>query len=234
MVTGHGTIGETRLKIRGLLTTCAAIATVAGAALAGQGSAAAATVAPAATSAAVSTSGKTAAHPVPASAFKNGAGRATPSRPGGFTPAAGMRFNAAAGLGARTARTAGTAAAGCAEPACNLADNGGPVQHAPQVYVVFWGPKWTTTEGPTKSYLLSFYQGLGTSPDTWSALTSQYGDAAGNPAFGSSVLAGSFNDTTTPPNPVRFDDLATEASNALSHFSISNTNDESSCSPRTA
>jgi hypothetical protein len=37
-----------------------------------------------------------------------------------------------------TARAAAPAAS-CAEPACSLAYHGGPVQHSPHVYLLFWG-----------------------------------------------------------------------------------------------
>ena len=138
-----------------------------------------------------------------------------------------MRFGSASGTRAGTvAGAAGPAAATCKEPECNLAYQGGPVQHTPKVYVVFWGPSWASNAGEqaAQQYLLSFYAGLGASPDTWSTETSQYGDGSGNPAFGSSVLAGSVNDTTTPQNPLTFDELAAEATNARNHFGISDTN----------
>jgi hypothetical protein len=123
------------------------------------------------------------------------------------------------------ARAAGPAAAPCTkpEPECNLVYNGGPVQHSPKVYVVFWGSSWASDarEQAAEQYLLSFFTGLGVSPDTWSTENSQYGDGSGNPAFGSSVLAGSVIDTKAIPNPVKMTNLNAEALSAMSHFGIS-------------
>jgi Putative Ig domain/Ricin-type beta-trefoil lectin domain len=104
------------------------------------------------------------------------------------------------------------AAAGCIEPNCDLVYQGGPVQHAPHVYILLWGPKWTSTD-PQFGKMRNLYRGLGiTSHDAWSTITSQYGDGSGNPTFGSSVLAArAVHDTSTPPNPVTLADLAAEA-----------------------
>jgi hypothetical protein len=112
------------------------------------------------------------------------------------------------------AAAAPAGSAGCTEPACDLVYHGGPVQHAPRIYLLLWGPHWTSNAGQqaTASYLESFYRGLGTEPqDTWSTITSQYGDAAGSPAFGGSVFAGVWNDTATPPTGVTRNQLAAEA-----------------------
>ena len=89
-----------------------------------------------------------------------------------------------------------TQASSCAEPNCNLAYNGGPVQHNPKVYLLLWGPKWGN--GPDYSSLYWLYDGLGTSSDSWSAITSQYGDGTGNPVFTGLVFAGAWQDTSTP------------------------------------
>ena len=117
----------------------------------------------------------------------------------------------ATGLIRGRSAAAGSAASKCNEPDCNLSYGGGPVQHSPHVYLLLWGPGWSSTSAAA-SYLGSFYSGLGTSPDdTWSTVTSQYGDTTGKPAFGSSVYVGTYEDTATPPNPVTPDDLAAEA-----------------------
>jgi hypothetical protein len=91
---------------------------------------------------------------------------------------------------------------GCTEPDCNLASGGGPVQHSPKVYLLLWGPSWGsggTITDPAGQYMQSFLQGLGTPSDTWSLSTSQYTDSTGHPSFSGSVLAGTFQDTSTPP-----------------------------------
>jgi Putative Ig domain len=123
-----------------------------------------------------------------------------------------------------------TAAPGsCAEPNCDMSYNGGPVQHSPRVYLIFWGPTWNTnaTSQNVKAYLVSLYKGLGqTSKDGWSTIVSQYGDSSGHhPVFGTSLLAGYHVDTTKPPRSVTVSNLGNEASKALSFFRIPNTND---------
>jgi 3D (Asp-Asp-Asp) domain-containing protein len=211
------------LKIRGLLTAGAVLATVAGAAIAGQGSASAVTSAKAAPLAVGASGAVKAGHPVPASAFKSVTGHVTASRPSGITPTTTARF--APGGRAAASAGAGTATTSCTEPNCNVSYQGGLVQQSPTVYVVFWGPEWTGSDASAATYLQSFYSGLGASGDNWSTMTSRYGDGSGNPAFGSSMLAGTVNDTSTPPDPLTYDDIANEAANALNDFSISDTND---------
>jgi hypothetical protein len=102
----------------------------------------------------------------------------------------------------------------CSEPNCALIYNGGSVQHSPHVYLLLWGPAWSTSPGEeaSASYLESFYSGLGAQPDdNWSTTTSQYGDGSGFPAFTGSVYEGAFQDTSTPPSGVDQSGLAAEA-----------------------
>jgi len=124
------------------------------------------------------------------------------TRPVGYRPAA-------------PAHRAGRApAAPCTEPNCRLTYHGGAVQQHPRVYLLLWGPKWQTDQAEQNSaaYLRSFYSGLGVEPqDTWSAITSQYPDRAGFPAFGRSVYVGAFNDTSTPPAGTTQAQFAAEA-----------------------
>ena len=99
----------------------------------------------------------------------------------------------------------------CVEPNCNLAYNGGSVQHNPRVYLLLWGPSWNSAN-PDTQYLSSFYQGLGVEPqDTWSTITSQYTDGSGHPVFSGSVLQGVYQDTATPPANVSPTNLTAEA-----------------------
>jgi len=111
---------------------------------------------------------------------------------------------------------------GCKEPDCVMPWNGGSVQHNPKLYVVFWGPTWTTDAGEQASstYLLNFYSGLGTSSDTWSLTNSQYSDGTGSPAFSGSELVADTVDTGAPPTSVSQGSLAAEAAAAASFFSI--------------
>ena len=110
-------------------------------------------------------------------------------------------------------RTAAKATAACAEPNCNVVYNGGPVQHTPRVYLLLWGPSWSTDPGEENSalYLEKLFSGLGNSSDIWSPITSQYGDAKGHPTFPASVYKGAFLDNTVPPTGTTNAQIAAEA-----------------------
>ena len=102
----------------------------------------------------------------------------------------------------------------CSEPNCPLTYNGGPVQHSPHLYLLLWGPNWSTdsSQAASAAYLESFYAGLGVEPkDSWSTITSLYGDGSGYPTFTGSVYEGAFQDTSTPPGGVDQSQLAAEA-----------------------
>ncbi len=145
-------------------------------------------------------------------AFDRALRTATAGPIGGVVPSVSARL--------RGARSVGKASAACTEPDCDLSYGGGPVQHSPKVYLVLWGPSWSLSS-PAYQYLAAFYAGLGASPDdNWSTITSQYGDGAGTPAFGSSVYAGATLDSSTPPNPVTYTDLAAEADAAATSLGI--------------
>jgi serine protease len=104
---------------------------------------------------------------------------------------------------------------GCTEPNCLVVWNGGPVQLTPHVYLLLWGPKWSSdpNQAATATYLKKFYHGLGVQPrDNWSTVTSQYGNGSGGfPKFSGSVYMGAFQDPTTPPTGVGQGGLAAEA-----------------------
>jgi serine protease len=121
--------------------------------------------------------------------------------------------------------TAAKVKATCSEPNCNLVYNGGPVQHNPQVYMLFWGPNWNTdpSQLATSNYMAGLYEGLGVAPqDTWSAITSQYGDGSGFPQFtGTELRFPIIDDPSTPPTGVTPTELAAEA-NAAASFWVSN------------
>jgi hypothetical protein len=138
---------------------------------------------------------------------------------------AGQRSGIVPPRGVHLRRPAASAAAGCTEPACDLAYGGGPVQHTPHVYLLLWGPDWTTSSLAFAD-LYYLYEGLGVTPDdTWSPITSQYGDGTGQPTFGSSVFEGAWHDTTTPPDPVTPDDLAAEAAGFATEQGITDLTD---------
>ena len=140
----------------------------------------------------------------------------------GVVPPRGAQAHGARARGAQAQGSirSAQAATTCAEPNCDVAYGGGPVQHSPHVYLVLWGPNWSSSS-PAFQYLAAFYSGLGvTTDDNWSTITSEYTDGSGAPAFGTPVLAGVVQDTSTPPNPVTEDDLASEAAGAASYFDI--------------
>jgi len=111
-------------------------------------------------------------------------------------------------------KAAQQATASCTEPNCPMTYGGGPVQHAPRVYLLLWGPKWSSDAGQAASaaYLRDFYSGLGMHPqDTWSTITAQYSDGTGFPTWPGSVYVGAWQDITTPPTGVTQPELAAEA-----------------------
>ena len=106
----------------------------------------------------------------------------------------------------------------CAEPGCPVLYNNGPVQLTPHIYLLLWGPNWSTdsSQKAASDYLQSFYGGLGArqpgqTKDNWSTILSQYGDSSGAPIFTQSVLAGTFEDNTTPPPGATQAQIAAEA-----------------------
>ncbi|MFE9421624.1 hypothetical protein ACFYNO_01535 [Kitasatospora sp. NPDC006697] len=100
--------------------------------------------------------------------------------------------------------------------------HGGPVQHHPVVYLDFWGSQWHSDANGVQPYLAKFFQGLGTSQDTWSTITSQYTDSSGSgPSFTGPVYGGSWVDDAAPaPASSQQYDIAAEADNAASHFGV--------------
>ena len=128
----------------------------------------------------------------------------------GHTKAAKLAIMYARGHQPKSAK----AATGCSEPNCPLSYNGGSVQHSPHVYLLLWGPNWSSdpSQASSAAYLESFFAGLGVQPqDTWSENTALYGDGGGYPAFSGSVYQGAFTDTSTPPSGVNQGQLAAEA-----------------------
>jgi Ricin-type beta-trefoil lectin domain/Putative Ig domain len=104
--------------------------------------------------------------------------------------------------------------ASCTEPACPVTYNGGPVQHNPHVYLLLWGPNWSTdpSQEASAQYLEYFYGGLGVlAQDDWSTITSQYADGSGHPVFNGSVFAGAFQDVNPPPTGATQTQIAAEA-----------------------
>ena len=88
--------------------------------------------------------------------------------------------------------------------------NGGFVQASPKLYLLLWGPTWSTSAADT-AYLERFLGGLGGEPtDDWSTIMEQYGVPGGYVGFDGSALRGVFIDPTTPPHGVTQSQLAAE------------------------
>jgi len=125
-------------------------------------------------------------------------------------------------------KPAGGITNGCAEPNCPLTYNGGAVQHHPHVYLLLWGPNWTTDQSQygTYTYLAQFYAGLGVQPlDDWSRITEEYPDANGPPVFNGSVYIGAWQDTSTPPYLANPTQLGAEAAAFAAAIGITDTAD---------
>lgn len=207
--------GNIHVKIRTLLTAGAAAAVAAATALA------APSIARAANSPAPTIM---VASPQSPTTFENSSGGTV----SGIVPARGTSLKKSAALApASHAATAITSA--CTEPDCNMPYGGGPVQHTPHVYIVFWGTKWGTSPSTAttaaKNYLTSFFKGLGQSSDSWSTTVKQYTDQTGHPTFGTSLLAGTYWDDHNPQKSVTIPDLVTEAAWAITWLKIADTND---------
>ncbi|MEA3204354.1 MAG: hypothetical protein QOI63_2036 [Thermoplasmata archaeon] len=104
----------------------------------------------------------------------------------------------------------------------NLGYHGGEVQHAPKVYLVFWGWHGADPSGVAPR-LVGFFTGVGGS--SWMASQTQYTDATGAVGNPTGQLAGVWHDDTDPraPDPdLGFPDsgegVMLEAVAAAAHF----------------
>lgn len=105
----------------------------------------------------------------------------------------------------------------------NLLYGGGPVQTSPKLYVVFWGPTWTTSTGDPNGVatrLKNFYAAIG--GHSWFNSVTQYTQSGGSHAANPSTLyAGYWNDTaSTPPTHPTQSQMAAEAARAAAHFGV--------------
>jgi hypothetical protein len=101
--------------------------------------------------------------------------------------------------------------------------NGGPVEHNPTVYLVFWGSQWDSDGNGVQQYLQGFFGGLGGSGDDWSTIMTQYTDSSGaGPSFNGSVLGGTWvDDSSAAPDSASQSDIAAEAEVGAQHFGVS-------------
>ena len=102
----------------------------------------------------------------------------------------------------------------------NLTYNGGPVQTAPQLYVVFWGSAWSGSGDPdgVQTRLKSFYAAVG--GGRWLNSVTQYTQTGGaHVGNAGNIFAGSYVDTTSsPPSTPSQSQMAAEAAKAAAHF----------------
>lgn len=100
--------------------------------------------------------------------------------------------------------------------------NGGPVEHNPTVYLVFWGSQWDSDGNGVEQYLQGYFSGVGGSGDNWSTIMTQYPDNVGAPSFNGSVLGGTWVDDGSPaPGNAAQSDIAAEAQVGAQHFGVS-------------
>ncbi len=90
--------------------------------------------------------------------------------------------------------------------------NGGPVQTAPVVYVVYWG--WTSDPYGVQAYLNDFLATVGGT--AWLSPVTQY-SGAGNPA---NLYAGSWSDPSAAPAQPTDAQVQSEALAAVQHFGL--------------
>ncbi len=102
----------------------------------------------------------------------------------------------------------------------NLAWGGGPVQHSPVEYIVFWGSSWTGSDSGTASIIQNYYNDLGGT--SFENILTQYHDGSGN-INDVETVGGVWFDTSTPPTDttcggptVEDSSLQTEVNNAIS------------------
>jgi len=113
--------------------------------------------------------------------------------------------------------------------ASNLLYNGGPVQTAPHLYVVFWGSPWTSNGDPdgVASRLKAFYDVIGGS--SWLNSVTQYSQGGGAYTGNGSIFNATATSATSgvswyidtssqPPGRPKQSQTAAEAAKAAAHF----------------
>lgn len=106
----------------------------------------------------------------------------------------------------------------------NLNYGGGPVQHSPKVYLIFWG--WSSASDTTHdpdgmaTYLVNYFNALGGS--NLGNVQTQYYDNSGNVTNPHPEEAGVWYDSSSlPPSNYAESDIQSEANKAVSHFGYS-------------
>ena len=99
-----------------------------------------------------------------------------------------------------------------------LQDYGGPVQHEPEVHVIFWGKNWNAPGGPgpqVHAEVMRFYEGLSSSPSgrAFQGILTQYFDESGrvSSTLENRKLTSFTDETTSAPTGVGDAGLQREA-----------------------
>jgi hypothetical protein len=102
----------------------------------------------------------------------------------------------------------------------NLLYNGGPVQTAPKIYVVFWGSSWNSSTGDPngmRAYLFNFLNAAAGSK--WLNSVTQYTQSNGLHVGNSGITVTQYTDTAnTPPSRPSQSAIAAEATRMATHF----------------
>lgn len=97
-----------------------------------------------------------------------------------------------------------------------MLSGGGPIQHTPAVYIVFWGWHGADPAGEAP-YLQNFFNGVGGTG--WANIQTQYNGSNGYVANPTGQLKGVWwDDSSTPANPTPDASLGDEAVRAAAHF----------------
>lgn len=103
----------------------------------------------------------------------------------------------------------------------NLAWNGGPVQTAQKIYIVFWGSKWTSNDAEYKT-LTGFFSKIG--GGGWINTDTQYYASNGQITNPSRYLAGTWIDPSSVPRRPSSSAVGAEAQRAVQHFGYGGVN----------
>jgi serine protease len=98
----------------------------------------------------------------------------------------------------------------------NMTWHGGPVQHTPKIYVIYWGWNGSDPSG-VAARVQSFYGGTGGSQ--WQSSQTQYTDGSGHVGNQTGELVTTWSDNTNKlPSRITQSTLAAEAVRAIAHF----------------
>ena len=96
-----------------------------------------------------------------------------------------------------------------------LAWHGGQVQTVPRIFIVFWGPKWTTGDGEYKA-LVGFFKSIG--GHGWINIDTQYSGSNGRISNPTGQLEGAWIDPAAIPAIPSSAQVGAEAQKAALHF----------------